>query len=113
MTTILTNNESDNGKRRLFDYSNGIEKEPVEISAKQINAYLVDAAWTLLENRRSPIVKCTEIVFGSMPNDGGNLLLSKVDKDELVLACPSASKWINRLLKNPPSLLHVVAQVEG
>lgn len=94
---IIGFSQTDNGIRRLFDYSNGIDKEPIELAAKQINAYLVDAGWTLLENRRQPIVSCSEIVFGSMPNDGGNLLLSRVDMDKLVMACPSAAKWIRRL----------------
>lgn len=94
---IIGFSQIDSGKRRLFDYSNGIDKEPIEFAAKQINAYLVDAPWTLLQNRRSPVFNCSEIVFGSMPNDGGHLLLSKLEKDELLLSCPSASKWIRRL----------------
>lgn len=88
---------SSSAKRRLFSYSMGIDKEPIEIEAKQINAYLVDAPLVLLESRRNPIVSCPKIVFGSMPNDGGHLLLSKKDRDELLAACPSAHKWIRRL----------------
>ena len=34
------------------------------------------------------------MVFGSMPNDGGGLLLSEVEKQELVASEPQAEKWI-------------------
>jgi hypothetical protein len=34
--------------------------------------------------------------FGSMPRDGGNLILSDEEKDELVAKEPSAEKWLRR-----------------
>ena len=84
-------------KKRLFDYVNGIGIDPVEFNVRQINGYLVDAGWVLLENRRSPVSAKSEIVFGSMPNDGGYLLLSKEEKNALLAVCPNANKWIRRL----------------
>ena len=32
--------------------------------------------------------------YGSMPNDGGNFLLTKEEKEELIAAEKSAEKWI-------------------
>ena len=40
---------------RLFDYGDDIAGEPVEIQAKQINPYLVDAPTVLIEKRRKPL----------------------------------------------------------
>ena len=40
---------------RLFDYGDDIAGEPIEIQAKQINPYLVDAPTVLLEKRRKPL----------------------------------------------------------
>ena len=84
-------------KKYLYNYTNGIDSEPVVQLVKQINAYLVDAAWVLVPNRTSPICPCNAIIFGSMPNDGGYLLLNTEEKNELVEKCPAAEDWIRRV----------------
>ncbi len=38
------------------------------------------------------------MVFGSMPNDGGNLILKPEEKDELINKEPQASKYINEFI---------------
>lgn len=81
----------------LFDYET-LKSEPHSIKANQISPYLVDAANVVLENRRSPIYPVPPIVFGSMPNDGGYLLLSTVEKQALLAREPKADRWLRRLL---------------
>lgn len=83
----------DSGQKWLFDYETP-KSEPHAIQAENINPYLVDAPNVLLENRRTPIWPAPEIVFGSMPNDGGSLLLSDEEKNELLLAEPDAEPFI-------------------
>jgi MmeI, DNA-methyltransferase domain/MmeI, target recognition domain/MmeI, N-terminal domain/MmeI, C-terminal domain/MmeI, helicase spacer domain len=83
--------------KRLFDYET-LQGEPHEIKAKNINPYLVDASDTVITSRREPLSDVPAIVFGSMPNDGGHLLLSSEEKSELIKAEPKAAKWIRRLL---------------
>lgn len=80
-------------QRRLFEYQTP-DGEPHEVKAASINPYLVDATETVLPSRRQPISPVPPIVFGSMPNDGGNLLLSDAEKRELLRAEPAAKKWI-------------------
>jgi len=80
-------------QRRLFEYET-VDGPPHEVKAASINPYLVDAAETILPSRRQPISKVPPIVFGSMPNDGGNLLLSDDEKRELLRIEPQAAKWI-------------------
>jgi len=80
-------------QRRLFEYETP-DGEPHEVKAASINPYLVDAAETVLPSRRQAISKVPPIIFGSMPNDGGNLLLSDDEKRELLRAEPAAKKWI-------------------
>ncbi len=80
-------------KKRLYEYAD-IKGVPHEIDAKNINPYLVDAPNVAIESRRTPICKVPEIVFGSMPNDGGNLLLSDDEKRVLLKAEPEAKNWI-------------------
>lgn len=80
----------------IFDYETP-KSEPHAIRANNINPYLVDAPDVLLENRRSGICNAPPIVFGSMPNDGGHLLLSPQEKDDLVAREPRAKKWLRRV----------------
>ncbi|MCX7073317.1 MAG: N-6 DNA methylase [Methylococcales bacterium] len=69
---------------RLFDYGDDIKGEPTEIKAAQINPYLVDAPTVLIDKRRKPLSpNAPEMVFGNMPNDGGHLLLSQEEADEI------------------------------
>lgn len=63
-----------------------------------INPYLVEGADLVLENRRKPLCSVAEISFGSMPNDGGYLLLSQEDKKSLSGAEPIAEKWLRPYL---------------
>ena len=82
---------------RLFDYAD-IAGEPHEISVEQINPYLVDAPQVVLPNRREPICAVPEMSFGSMPNDGGHLLLSEEEKAALLAAEPDAEHWLRPFL---------------
>jgi hypothetical protein len=84
--------------KRLFDYES-VRAEAHEIKAKNINPYLVDAANIFLEKRRKPICNVPPIVFGSMANDGGHLLLSDDEKDSLIAAEPGAAKWIRPFMQ--------------
>lgn len=90
--------QTERSNKILFEYHNGIDNEPVATQAKQINAYLVDAEWVLLSNRSTPISNVKPMAFGSMPNDGGNLLLSTDEKNELLSLCPAAEPYIRRLI---------------
>lgn len=83
--------------KSIFDYHD-IKGDPREVSAVNINPYLVNAADVLLIARREPISTVPGIVFGSMPNDGGFLLLSDNEKSELLEKEPNAALWIKRFL---------------
>jgi hypothetical protein len=82
---------------RLFEYDD-IKGAAHEVAAKNINPYLVDAPTVVLPNRRSPICNVSEMIYGSKPTDGGNLLLSDDEKNELLAAEPDARPWIRRFL---------------
>ena len=59
--------------------------------ANNINAYLVDGPDILIESRKKPICAVPNVVFGSMPNDGGFLSdYSDDEKDSIVAAYPDA-----------------------
>ncbi len=83
---------------RLFDYSANIKGEPQEIKAKHINPYLVDAPDVIAEGRRTAICDVPAIVNGSIPADGGNLILSPEEKIQFLASEPSAETWIRPYL---------------
>lgn len=87
----------DSDHKSLFDYPD-IKGDPHETGATNINPYLVDAADVVIESRRQPICPVPEIVFGSMPNDGGYLLLEDSDKDALLESEPESKMWIRPFL---------------
>lgn len=83
----------DTDRKIIFEYDD-LKGDPHAVLAKNINPYLVDAPDLVLESRRTPVCKVPEIIFGSMPNDGGHLLLSQVERDDLLKKEPAAAKWI-------------------
>lgn len=80
-------------KRQIFEYED-INGEPHEIRANNINAYLVDAPNVFLINRNAPICPVPPMRFGSMPRDGGHLILNRAERDELLRLEPQAASWL-------------------
>ncbi|MCT7496846.1 class I SAM-dependent DNA methyltransferase [Aliarcobacter cryaerophilus] len=64
--------------KKIFEYEN-IKAEAHEKIVKNITPYLVEGDDIVIEKRRKPICDVPNIVFGSMPNDGGNLILSEAE----------------------------------
>ncbi|OGG98875.1 MAG: methylase [Candidatus Lambdaproteobacteria bacterium RIFOXYD1_FULL_56_27] len=85
-------------EKRLFEYETPTSP-PLEVSAKQINPYLVDGANVVIKKRSSSICTAPKMSFGSMPNDGkGNLLLSSDEKVEFIHENPGAEPLIRRYI---------------
>ncbi len=81
---------------RLFSYDGA--PDPVEVTAKSINAYLVDGPWVLVDKRTdilSPSLSRCD--FGSMANDGGNLIVQPPELDA-ILADGVAAKYLRRFV---------------
>jgi type I restriction-modification system DNA methylase subunit len=80
---------------RLFDYGDNIKGEPTEIKATRINPYLVDAPTVLIDKRTKPLSpNAPEMTNGSKPTEGGNLLLSQAEADNIRQNDPIAAKYI-------------------
>lgn len=66
---------------------------------ENINAYLVAADNVFLESRKKPICAVPEMIFGSMPNDGGYLSdYSEDEKNQITASYPQAEKMFRPLL---------------
>lgn len=68
----------------------GDSKEKVKI----ISPYLTSSAISLIENRTMPISDVPQMKFGNQPRDGGYLILTDEEKNELVSKSPEIEKWI-------------------
>ena len=99
---------ADRDVKKIYQYATVIG-EPMEISTKQINAYLLDAPLLFIQKRNKPICSVPEMTFGNMPNDGGNFLLSSEEKMKIVEREPyleevikpflGADEFINNILR--------------
>ena len=81
----------------LFGYRT-LRGEPTAVPVKQINGYLVDGPLVFVEKRSAPLSPALPPAqFGSMPNDGGNLIVEPADY-ETVTADPIAAKHVHRFV---------------
>lgn len=85
-------------KQRLFDYEKPTV-DPVERKVTVgVNGYLVDAPDVYVTSRSTPLSDSLPIVsFGSMANDGKNLLISVAQYDE-VMSDVVAAKYVRRFV---------------
>lgn len=84
-------------EKRLFDYET-IKSDPHEILAKNINPYLVDAPDTIIVRRTNPLCDVPEIHFGNQPIDGGHLIFTTEEKNELLKKEPAAEELFRMFL---------------
>ena len=66
--------------------------------AKNINGYLNDAPSIFIENRKKPICNVNPMLFGSMPNDGRNLIIEADEYDDFIKNDPTSEKYIRQFL---------------
>ncbi|NDC76187.1 class I SAM-dependent DNA methyltransferase, partial [bacterium] len=80
-------------KRVVFDYDRP-DGEPHAVAVSDLNAYLVDAPWVLLENRsRNPFGK-PDMLYGSKPTDNGHFLFTDEEKNAFLRDEPGAAGLI-------------------
>ncbi|WP_335337857.1 class I SAM-dependent DNA methyltransferase [Psychrobacter urativorans] len=65
---------------------------------ENIGPYLISGSNIAVESRRKPIHDGSIMVYGSKPVDGGNLILSKEERCELISIEPKSEKWIKKLI---------------
>jgi hypothetical protein len=86
------------GPARLFTYFSN-KSEPIESEVQNINGYLADGPNVLVEQSRNVLgVGLPQVSMGSMPRDGGHLLIDTIDEYEKVMADPSAAKYVRRYI---------------
>jgi hypothetical protein len=84
-------------EKSIFEYDD-IKGEPHEIKVRNINPYLIEGKDTLILKVKRPISDVPEMNYGSMPNDGGFLLMNDSEKAELLAKCPNAGVYIKKFI---------------
>ena len=84
--------------KTIYEYAD-VKGEPHAVKVNNINPYLVDAVNIFIAKSRAPICqKIPAMIFGSMPNDGGYLLLNDNDKVDLVNLEPQVNQFLRPLM---------------
>ncbi|MDZ4746825.1 MAG: DNA methyltransferase [bacterium] len=88
---------SDIDRKHLFDYET-ITATPIDAVVSGINGYLTEGADIFIHSRPNPIDDVPKMMFGNMPLDGGHLLLTPEERDELLKSTPAASKYVKKVV---------------
>lgn len=81
----------------LFDYETPTGL-PIVSKASIISPYLTDGQAIFVTKKQKPITDVPIMRCGNKPTDGGNLLLTASEAQELVEAEPGAKKYIKRIV---------------
>jgi len=88
---------SERKSKRLYCYLN-VDSDPIELSANQINAYLVDAPNVIVESRMEPLSQVPAMVYGNKPADGGNLIIEEDEYYDFITKEPGSIDFIKPLI---------------
>lgn len=95
---ILGFSAHDRAVKKLFKYPKINSKSYEEYTVNHINNYLMDYEDMYINTRRTPLCNVPINVLGSIPRDGGFLILTPEEKDELILQEPLSEKYIKPLI---------------
>lgn len=76
--------------------SRHIYSSNVRTVATNINPYLVDAPTVFVSSRGSALCEVPRMTKGNQPSDGGNLILSEEERNELLSKDPSVTECVRR-----------------
>lgn len=87
----------DADNKRIYEYAS-LRSEPQERRAKNINPYLVEGSDIYLQSISKPVCNVPKMQSGSAARDGGHLILSKAEKEELCLKYPDSTHLFKRFI---------------
>lgn len=86
------------GLRKLSDKPKYIYNDGLRNEVKNINAYLINAINTIVKQQTKPISEIPKMTSGNKPLDGGYLLYSEEEKNELVKAHPESTSLLRKFI---------------
>ena len=79
------------GKKRLFDGK-------VVLEVKSISPYLFEGGRVTISSRAKPLCNVPGMTMGNKPSDGGNLILSEEEREDLLKKDPSIEPFVRRYI---------------
>ena len=89
---------STNAGKSRYLFSSGDAGEAVSKQCENINAYLVSGKNVEVEQLRNPASPVSPMLFGNMPRDGGNFILSGDERAEALRVYPEIARFIRLYL---------------
>ena len=86
------------GLRNLSSSLKYIFSHNIKKRVNLISPYLTENSNLIIEPRKTPLSKFPEMTYGSMPNDGGSLLLNQQEKDEIIAMNSNSSCYIKKFI---------------
>lgn len=86
------------GLRNILSKPKLLFTESVAKEVKNINAYLLEGNDTYISGKSKSISKFPTMLFGNMPNDGGNFLFSISDFEQFVFKYPETRKFFKKFI---------------
>lgn len=84
------------GIRNIANNSKFLFRDNRKKLATNINAYLVDGPNIVMPQRTTPLSKLPDMALGSSGIDGGQLMLSEQEKNEMIKVDPTAQRFIRK-----------------
>ncbi len=85
------------GLRNTSNKPKYLYNNDIQSLAKNINPYLLNSTNIIVNGINKPISKIPKINFGSMPNDGGHLLLTEDEVNQLISKNHNVIKYIKSI----------------
>jgi hypothetical protein len=83
----------DTAKKRIYDYAADGVKVTIQ-TVSNISPYLIEGSDIAIVSRSKPICNVPEIIYGSKPVEGGNLILADEELKPFLIENPAAKKFI-------------------
>ena len=95
--TVVIVGISNYASKKKWLYSTSDDGETIAREVDNINPYLVAARNLTIQPAPAPLNGVAEMRFGNMPNDGGNLLLTREEVDALGLSVEQKMRFVRRI----------------
>jgi len=93
----------DNTNKRIYDYDSEGQNATIG-TVPNISPYLVEGSDIAVTPRTEPLCDVPEIIYGSKPVEGGNLILSDKEKKQFLLENPAAARFVRPFIGSDDSL---------
>ncbi|MBN2215843.1 MAG: class I SAM-dependent DNA methyltransferase [Pirellulales bacterium] len=87
----------DVAQKTIYEYENG-RGDSTSVPASNIAPYLIDGSDLVVKAREKTICDAPQIVYGSMANDGGYLVLDAEQRREILRQAPQVKRYLRPFL---------------